>query len=126
MPNEDTFDKIQVEFTPEFKRHIRHLGKKYRHIQSDVQPVIKDLKSGTTLGDQIQTVGYSVYKVRIRNTDIKKGKRAGYRLIYYIKTKLRVILVTIYSKTEQGDISAERIRRIVAEFENKAEKEEKE
>ena len=121
MPNEDTSEKIQVEFTPEFKRNIRHLSKKYRHIKSDVQPIIQGLESGRTLGDQIQSVGYTVYKVRVKNTDIKKGKRAGYRLIYYIKTKLKIILVTIYSKTEQGDISAEKIRRIIAEFENKSE-----
>ncbi len=120
MPNEDISEKILVEFTPEFKRNIRHLSKKYRHIKSDVQPVIKDLESGRTLGDQIQSVGYTVYKVRVKNSDIKKGKRAGYRLIYYIKTKLKIILVTIYSKTEQGDIFAEKIRRIIAEFESKS------
>jgi len=76
-----------------------------------------DLESGKTPGDQIQSAGYTVYKVRVKNTDIKKGKRAGYRLIYCLKTKLKLILVTIYSKTEQGDISAEKIRRIISEFE---------
>ncbi len=77
MPNEEPSNKIPVEFTPEFKRNIRHLSKKYRHIKSDVQPVIEDLKSGRTLGDQIQSTGYTVYKVRVKNTDIRKGKRAG-------------------------------------------------
>lgn len=62
MPNDDASDRKQVEFTPEFKRNIRHLSN-------------------------------------------------------YIKTKLKIILVTIYSKTEQGDISAEKIRRIISDFE---------
>jgi len=118
MPNKNDASnvRIEVEYTPEFKRNIRHLSKKYRHIKSDVQPVIEDLEAGKTLGDQIQSVGYAVYKVRVKNTDIKKGKRAGYRLIYYIKTTSKTILVTIYSKTEQGDITADEIRRIIEEF----------
>ncbi|MFQ5708257.1 MAG: type II toxin-antitoxin system RelE/ParE family toxin [bacterium] len=117
MPNEDASDRIQVEFTPEFKRNIRHLSKKYHHIKSDVKPVIEDLESGKTAGDQVKSVGDTVYKVRIKNTDLKKGKRAGYRLVYYIKTKSEIILITIYSKTEQGDISSEKIRRILSDFE---------
>ena len=121
MPNEGASDTKQVEFTPEFKRNIRHLSKKYRHIKSDVQSVIDFLESGRTLGDQIQNVGFAVYKLRIKNTDIKKGKRSGYRLIYHIKTKQKIILVTIYSKTEQGDISAEKIRLLIAEFESNSE-----
>ncbi len=67
---------IQVNFTPEFKRNIRQLSKKYRHIKSDVQPVIEQLETGQTPGEQIPRVRYSVFKIRIRNTDIKKGKRA--------------------------------------------------
>ena len=31
---------VQVEFTTEFKRNLRALSKKYRHIRSDIQPVI--------------------------------------------------------------------------------------
>jgi len=31
MPIDDASNKIQVEFTPEFKRNIRHLSKKYRY-----------------------------------------------------------------------------------------------
>jgi mRNA-degrading endonuclease RelE of RelBE toxin-antitoxin system len=60
-----------------------------------------------------------VYKARARNSDIQKGKSAGYRIIYQIKTPVRVVLVTIYSKLDQADISAEQIRRIVAEFEHR-------
>ena len=47
MPDE-TARVVQVEFTPEFKRNIRQLAKKYRHLQADVQPVIAQLASGQT------------------------------------------------------------------------------
>lgn len=52
-------------------------------------------------------------KMRVRNSDIQKGKRSGYRLIYYLKTHTNIILVTIYSKLDQADISPEQIRRVL-------------
>ena len=86
MPN-SSGKEVQVSFTPEFKRNVRQLAKKYRHIKSDIQPVIEQMDSGQTPGDQIPRTHYPVFKVRIKNTDIKKGKRSGYRMIYYLKTQ---------------------------------------
>jgi len=115
MPNE--LEKaIRIEFTPTFKRNLRTLAKKYRHIRSDVQPIIEQLQAGVMLGDQVPGVGYTIFKVRIRNSDIRKGKSSGYRMIYYLKTGNSIILITIYSKLEQGDISSQRIRQIIKEL----------
>ena len=44
--------------------------------------------------------------------------RFRYRVIYYVKTEVKVILVTIYSKSEQEDVAAEEIMEILAEFED--------
>lgn len=109
--------QIQVEYTPEVKRNLRALAKKYHHIRSDVQPVIDRLEAGEIIGDRIRGTGYTIFKVRVQNSDIRKGKRSGYRLIYNLRTPTQIILVTIYSKLEQADISAEQIRRILREFE---------
>lgn len=109
-----------VEFTPEFAVNLRTLSKKYRHVRADLEPLLDDLSSGKTPGDQIPGIGYPIYKVPMLNRDIRKGKRSGYRIIYWIKNPTTVILVTIYSKTEQGDVSAAAIRRIVREAEKTA------
>ncbi len=116
MPHEVP-KSASVEYTPEFKRNLRHLDKKYLHIRSDVQPIIDALQKGEVIGDQIQGTAYTIFKVRVRNSDIRKGKRSGYRLIYYLKAPTRIILVTIYSKLDQGDVSADQIRRILTESE---------
>jgi len=118
MPNENT-PIIKIRFTPEFKRNLRTLSKKYRHIRTDVQPVIDQIQTGEFAGDQIPRVKYTVFKVRVKNSDTQKGKRSGYRFIYYLKTQTEVILVTIYSKLEQSDISAEQIRRILQDYDKK-------
>jgi len=52
----------------------------------------------------------------VRNSDIRKGKHSGYRPVYHLKTPTNIILVTIYSKLDQADVSAEQIRRILIEF----------
>jgi mRNA-degrading endonuclease YafQ of YafQ-DinJ toxin-antitoxin module len=60
---------IDVQFTAEFKRNLRTLAKKYRHIRDDVAPVIKALQAGEILGDQIPGIGYTLFKVRVPNQD---------------------------------------------------------
>jgi addiction module RelE/StbE family toxin len=107
----------QVTFTPEFKRNLRQLAKKYRHIKSDLQPIIDQLASGSKPGDQVSQVRYEVFKVRAKNSDSLKGKSGGYRLIYHVKSESEVVLVTVYSKTEQADIAPEDIRRIILDLE---------
>ena len=108
---------IQVEASPTFNRNLRSLAKKYRSIRNDIQPVIEQLERGELLGDKISGIGYEVFKLRVRNSDIQKGKSGGYRLIYYVKTTEGIILLTIYTKSEQADIAADEIRNIIADYE---------
>ena len=119
MPNENYSSTIK--FTEQFKRDIRRLAKKYRHIKSDLQPIIEQLESGKLIGVQIPRTNFTFYKVRVKNSDINKGKSGGYRLIYHVQGSTIIIMMTIYAKSEQEDISAKNIEKILSEF-----KEEKE
>ncbi len=109
---------IQVVFTPLFTRFLKYLAKKYHHVRQDIEPFLQQLEVGKTPGDQVPGVKYTVYKVRIKNSDVSKGKSGGYRVIYYVKTAKKIILLAIYAKTEQVDIPAEEIRRMVEDFES--------
>jgi mRNA-degrading endonuclease RelE of RelBE toxin-antitoxin system len=73
---------VEVVFTPEFKRNPRQLAKKYRPIKADVEPLLDELTQGHTPGDQIPGVRYTVFKARVKNSDSRKGKSGGYRIIY--------------------------------------------
>ncbi len=108
--------EITVRFTPEFKRNLQKLVKRYRHIRADVQPVLDQLQTGVVIGTQVPGIDYAIFKVRVRNRDARKGKRGGYRLLYYLKTKTSIILIIIYAKSDRSDISAAQIRRIVNMF----------
>jgi len=52
---------MRIEYTPEFKRNLRHLAKKYRRIRADIDPVIQRLTAGEFVGDQIPGVQHTVF-----------------------------------------------------------------
>lgn len=108
---------VQIALTPEYKRNLRELSKKYRQIRLDTQAVIEQLQAGNFIGDRISGLGenYIVIKVRVKNSNIQKGKSAGYRLIYQVESPTSVLLLTIYSKSDREEISANEIIGILAE-----------
>ncbi|MEH2436837.1 MAG: type II toxin-antitoxin system RelE/ParE family toxin [Nostoc sp.] len=108
---------IQIALTPRFKRDLRELAKRYRSIRTDLQPLIDQLQAGEILGDRIVGVKYQVFKVRLKNTNIQKGKSGGYRVIYYLKTDRGIILTTIYSKSDISDVSNETIEEAIVQYE---------
>ena len=73
---------IKILFSDEFKDRLRILAKRYRSIRTDIQPLIDDLQIGKFIGDKIPGIGYTVFKVRLKNSDIQKGKSSGYRVKY--------------------------------------------
>ena len=109
---------VEIRFSDEFKNSLRKLARKYRSIRKDIQPLLEKLQQGEFQGDRIANIGYTVFKQRVKNSDNKKGKSAGYRVIYYIKTTDKVVLITIYSKSEQADIAESEIKRIVERNQN--------
>ncbi|MEX0268338.1 hypothetical protein AB3R30_04285 [Leptolyngbyaceae cyanobacterium UHCC 1019] len=52
-------------------------------------------------------MNYTVFKVRLKNSNIQKGKSGGYRVMYYVKTADRIILATIYAKSDRADVDTE-------------------
>jgi len=116
MPNE--FPSVQIYLTPEYKQNLRDLSKRYRNIRSDTQEVIEQIQAGKFIGDRIPGLGENnvVFKVRVKNSNIQKGKSAGYRLIYQLELATSVLLLTIYSKLDREDISANEILSILGEF----------
>ncbi len=116
MPNEA--EAITIRFADDFEENLYALSKRYRSIRNDVHPVIEQLQAGNFIGDRISGMGadYFILKVRIKNSNIQKGKSAGYRMIYQVESPSIVLLLTIYSKSDRADISPNEIRDIIAEL----------
>ncbi|MFB2936061.1 type II toxin-antitoxin system RelE/ParE family toxin [Aerosakkonemataceae cyanobacterium BLCC-F154] len=108
---------IQIALTPRFRRDLRELAKRYRSIRSDLQPLIDQLQASEIPGERIAGIKYQFFKVRLKNSNIQKGKSGGYRVIYYLKNEREIILATIYSKSDISDISNEIIEEAIAQYE---------
>lgn len=106
---------MTLNYSAAFVGQLKRLKKKYRRIRDDLQPLLDDLQAGARPGASIRGVGYAAYKVRLPNTDAGRGKSGGYRVIYYLETEADLLLLTIYSKTEQSDLAPHQIKRIIDE-----------
>ncbi len=112
---------VEIEVSLEFRRNRKALKKRYRNLDTDLRPVLDQLEAGEVLGQQIQGVDYPVFKVRVPNRDSQKGKSGGYRFIYYLRTPTKILLVSLYSKSDQVDIAAEVIVNIIQLWEDSKE-----
>ena len=105
----------QVETTPTVDKEIERLARKYPAVVDEVQGLMAQLERHRP-GDRIQGIGSDVYayKARLANPSARRGKRGGFRVVYYVKTQYLVILIAIYSKTERAAIPNADIRKIIA------------
>ena len=107
---------IEIRFTPDFRKQLRKLEKRYRKIKSDLEPILIQIQMGENIGDRLQGSEVEVFKVRVRNSDTNRGKSGGYRVIYWLKLPECVVLLDIYSKSDREDIEINIIQDIIAEF----------
>ncbi len=108
--------QVKIALTPRFQKDLRELAKRYRSIRADLQPLIEQLQAGENPGDRIAGIKYQIFKVRLKNSNIQKGKSGGYRVIYYLKTDEGIILATIYAKSDISDVSNETILEAIAQY----------
>lgn len=113
---------VKVFFSGRIKKDIKKLSKRYDSIEKDIEPFIRQLEAGEIIGDKISGNKYPVFKARIKNSDIKRGKSGGYRAIYYIITSEAILLVTIYSKSDRDNISNEEIEEIIEQYESEVDR----
>jgi mRNA-degrading endonuclease RelE of RelBE toxin-antitoxin system len=100
-----------------FQKELRRLARKYPKVAESVNALSAELKNDERPGDLVPDMGgYDIYKVRLPNPSAARGKSGGFRVIYYLQLVDHVILLTIYSKTEQTDITPAEIRQILDEL----------
>lgn len=56
-----------------------------------------------------------MFKVRAKNSDIPAGKSGGYRLIYQVISPDSVVMLLIYAKSDQADVSLSDIQNAISD-----------
>ena len=97
--------------TPEFKRELKQLSKKYRSLKTEFSDLIDDLKKNPIMGIPI---GHGCYKIRLSIASKGKGKPGGARVITSVYvTDFTVFLISIYDKSEKENISDSELKKLL-------------
>ncbi|MDQ7047133.1 MAG: hypothetical protein Q9M39_05755, partial [Sulfurovum sp.] len=71
-------DKLSIIPFKTFVKDVKQLKKRYKNILDDIEDFKIILENTPTIGTSL---GYGVYKVRIKNRNKNQGKRGGYRVV---------------------------------------------
>ena len=101
--------------TEYLKQQVLELKKNYPNIRRDLKELSGILKLNPKSG---KSLGKKVYKIRLKSSDISKGKRGGYRIITYVIDEQEIVrILTIYAKPRKANISDKEIMSILQEEE---------
>ncbi len=105
-----------------FKHSVRRLKKRFRNVQNDVKVAIRTLLEKPRLGTVVRGSS-GVRKLRVRNTDLGKGKRGGYRLLYHVEDQPvpRIYLLLLYAKSDREDITKQELKQLLDELDEMGE-----
>jgi mRNA-degrading endonuclease RelE of RelBE toxin-antitoxin system len=88
---------------PEFDKNIKKLAKHYKNIKVDLSSLVLELQNNPKLGTHLFQ---NCYKIRVANSSIPTGKSKGFRVIAYcIDDEQNIYLLSIYSKSDQENIT---------------------
>jgi len=101
-----------------FKKNLKSLAKKFPHTKEDVIRALVQFEKETAV-----SLGKNNYKIRIKSSDLKKGKSNSLRMIIHvIEVKSLIIPIAIFFKSDRENISIKEINDMLedalAELEN--------
>ena len=104
----------KVELSGHFKKEAKRLIKKYRSLKSELAVLFDHLEQNPSIG---VLLGNSVYKIRLAIASKAKGKSGGARVITYVQTDDKtIVLLSIYNKGDKDSISDVEIRELLDKY----------
>lgn len=108
--------KPEIVALPHFDRRLKRLVKKFRSLSAELSVLEKALEDNPRQGKDL---GSGFYKIRLASKSKGTGKSGGFRVVtYYVEqvgNEEIVYLVTIYDKSEEGNVAKADLVTIVQE-----------
>lgn len=102
---------FQIRTLEVFDKQAKRLNRKYKRLGADLRQLKSILQNDPAAGIEL---GKECYKIRLANSSVPTGKSGGFRVIYYyLDRDSGLYLMSIHSKTEQGNISGARLSAIL-------------
>lgn len=102
-----------IEYSESFLKEAKQLSKKYKLLKSDLKQAVDKIETKNDLGVYL---GFNLFKKRVKNSSISTGKSGGFRVIIYQQIKDKIVLISIYSKTEKENFSTEELSKLLKDF----------
>ena len=99
-----------IEYSESFLKEAKQLSKKFKLLKSDLKQAVDEIETKNDLGVYS---GFNLFKKRVKNSSIPTGKSGGFRVIIYQQIENKIVLISIYSKTEKENLSDEELSEII-------------
>ncbi|MDY0122518.1 MAG: type II toxin-antitoxin system RelE/ParE family toxin [Sulfurimonas sp.] len=97
---------MNIFFSDNFLKEAKQLSKKYKLLKSDLKQAVDEIETSQNLG---VSLGLHFFKKRVKNSSIPTGKSGGFRIIIYAQVEDKIILLSIFSKTDKENLSDEEL-----------------
>jgi hypothetical protein len=104
---------MKISYSQNFLKEAKKLSKKFKLLKQDLQIAVQEIQTKKMLG---VSLGFDLYKKRVKNSSIPTGKSGGFRIIIYKIIKDEIVLISIYSKTHKESLSDEELRDILQKY----------
>ncbi|MDK9693287.1 MAG: type II toxin-antitoxin system RelE/ParE family toxin [Sulfurimonas sp.] len=102
-----------IEYSDNFLKEAKPLSKKFKLLKSDLRVAINEIGSSKDFGVHL---GFSLFKKRVKNSSIPTGKSGGFRIIIYQQLENKIILISIFSKTDKENLSDDELSMALKKF----------
>jgi len=105
-----------IEYGDTFLKEAKQLSKRFKRLKTDLKDAIDEIENKNDVG---VSLGYNLFKKRVRNSSVPTGKSGGFRIIIYQQHQNRTVLISIYSKTEKESINDQELIELLKEYMDK-------
>jgi hypothetical protein len=102
-----------IEYSDHFLKEAKQLAKKFKLLKNDLKIAVEEIENQRDLG---VSLGFNLYKKRVKNSSIPTGKSGGFRVIIYLHLEEKIVLLSIYSKTNKETLSDDEIKTLLQEY----------
>ena len=104
---------MSIEYADSFLKEAKQLSKKFKLLKSDLKQAVEEIETKNDFGVYL---GFNLFKKRVKNSSIPTGKSGGFRVIIYQQIENKIVLISIYSKTEKENLSDEELSEIIKQY----------
>lgn len=102
-----------IEYSDSFLKEAKKLSKKFKLLKPDLKQAVDEIESKNDLGVYL---GFNLFKKRVKNSSIPTGKSGGFRIIIYKQIENKIVLISIYSKTEKENLSDDELTDLIKKY----------